>query len=282
MIRNFYSICFLVLGMGLPLLAKNTGANRPTPSTSSKAGTTSVLPPRPPAVVAMSKEQNAKKVATVTPDITRGAESPSLLARQEAAAALLAPEFQSPAHLEKAGPSVVIRSSSLATTDGGSLHLSSGPVTTDGASTARSDSGETRLARVTAYWAGEGDYYTGRGLSATGVRLHDGHCAVDPSIIPYGSVVEIAGVGKFLAVDTGSAVINRTAAREGGHTYEERHAIVVDVFFEDSSEGERFEAAAAKFVSITWYTPSSVGVEAKAARSLFAEEDWTKIQSKQL
>ena len=139
-----------------------------------------------------------------------------------------------------------------------------------------------RLARVTAYWAGEGDYYTGRCISATGVRLHDGHCAVDPSIIPYGSVVEIAGVGKYLAVDTGSAVISRTAAREGGHTSAERHAIVVDLFFEDASEGERFAAGAAKYVSISWWTPTSMGVEAKAARGLFADENWSKIQSKQL
>jgi 3D (Asp-Asp-Asp) domain-containing protein len=139
-----------------------------------------------------------------------------------------------------------------------------------------------RLARVTAYWAGEGDYYTGRCISATGVRLHDGHCAVDPNIIPYGSVVEIAGVGKYLAVDTGSAVISRTAAREGGHTSAERNAIVVDLFFEDRSEGERFAASAAKYVSISWWTPTSMGVDAKAARSLFAEENWTKIQSKQL
>lgn len=139
-----------------------------------------------------------------------------------------------------------------------------------------------RLARLTAYWAGEGDYYTGRCISATGVRLHDGHCAVDPSIIPYGSVVEIAGVGKYLAVDTGSAVISRTAAREGGHTSAERNAIVVDVFFEDRSEGERFAAGAAKYVTISWWTPTAMGVEARAARSLFAEENWTKIQSKQL
>jgi 3D (Asp-Asp-Asp) domain-containing protein len=139
-----------------------------------------------------------------------------------------------------------------------------------------------RLARVTAYWAGEGDYYTGRCISATGVRLHDGHCAVDPSIIPYGSVVEIAGVGKYLAVDTGSAVISRTAAKEGGQTSAERNALVVDLFFEDRSEGERFAASAAKYVSISWWTPSSTSMQAQAARSLFAEEDWSKIQSKQL
>jgi hypothetical protein len=132
---------------------------------------------------------------------------------------------------------------------------------------------------MTAYWAAEGDYYTERCISATGVRLHDGHCAVDPSIIPYGSVVEVAGVGKFLAVDTGSAVISRTAAREGGHTAEERNAIVIDLFFATRSEGEKFAAAASKYVAISWWTPTSMAMEAKAARSLFAEEDWSKIQS---
>lgn len=285
MIRNFYSICFLVFGMGLPLLAKNAGTDQPTPSTSSKAGSTALLPPRPAIQVAKAKEQNEKKVATVTPDIMRGSVSPSLLAKQEAAAALLAPEFQAPTHLERAGSSVVIRSSSVATSDGASLHTVSGPVTTESDSDSSSraaGSAETRLARVTAYWAAEGDYYTERCISATGVRLHDGHCAVDPSIIPYGSVVEIAGVGKFLAVDTGSAVVSRTAAREGGHTYEERHAIVVDLFFEDRSEGEAFAARAAKYVAISWWTPTAMGEEAKEARGLFAEEDWTKIESKQL
>jgi hypothetical protein len=95
-------------------------------------------------------------------------------------------------------------------------------------------------------------------------------------------VVDIAGVGKFLAVDTGSAVVSRTAAREGGHTPEERHAIVVDLYFEDRSEGEKFAAGDAKYVSISWWTPTSMGLEARAARSLFAEEDWTRIQGKQL
>jgi hypothetical protein len=146
----------------------------------------------------------------------------------------------------------------------------------------QSPSRQQRLARVTAYWAGEGDYYTRRLIAATGVRLHDGHCAVDPNIIPYGSVVDIAGVGKYLAVDTGSAVISRTAAREGGHTSAERSAIVIDLFFEDRSEGERFAAGAAKYVAISWWTPSSMATQAKAARGLFAEEDWSKIQGKQL
>ncbi len=139
-----------------------------------------------------------------------------------------------------------------------------------------------RLARVTAYWPREGDYYTRHSISATGVRLHDGHCAVDPTIIPYGSVVDIAGVGKFLAVDTGSAVVERTAAREGGRNHAERSAIVVDLFFADAVEGAQFAAQDAKFLNISWWTPRANDSQARAARRVFADEDWAKIQSKQL
>jgi 3D (Asp-Asp-Asp) domain-containing protein len=137
------------------------------------------------------------------------------------------------------------------------------------------------LARVTAYWACEGDYYTRHHLSATGIRLHDGLCAVDPSIIPYGSMVEIAGVGKYLAVDTGSAVVSRTAAREGGHTFAERHALVIDLYFEDRDAGERFAAAEAKYVAITWWAPTAAYVQGKV-RSLIADQDWSRLEGKQL
>jgi 3D (Asp-Asp-Asp) domain-containing protein len=140
----------------------------------------------------------------------------------------------------------------------------------------------SRLARVTAYWACEGDYYTRHGIASTGVRLHDGHCAVDPNIIPYGSVVDIAGVGKFLAVDTGTAVIERTAAREAGHTAAERNALVIDLYFESRRDGEAFASSAAKWAPVSWWTPGSNATQAKQARGMFAEEDWTKIQSKQL
>ncbi len=112
-----------------------------------------------------------------------------------------------------------------------------------------------RLGRITAYWAGEGDYYTARHLSATGVHLHGGHCAVDPRIIPYGSVVEIAGVGRFLAVDTGSAVIARKAARLAARTGEERDALVVDLFFESRKAAEAFATSAPPYISIRWQTP---------------------------
>jgi hypothetical protein len=113
-----------------------------------------------------------------------------------------------------------------------------------------------RLCRVTAYWAGEGDYYTGRHLSSTGVHLHGGHCAVDSRAIPYGSVVEIAGVGRFLAVDTGSAVVNRKAARKAARTSEERNALVVDLYFESRKAGTAFAAKAPKYAAVNWWKPS--------------------------
>jgi 3D (Asp-Asp-Asp) domain-containing protein len=139
-----------------------------------------------------------------------------------------------------------------------------------------------RLARVTAYWAGEGDYYTGHDLSATGIHLHDGHCAVDPSIIPYGSVVEIAGVGKYLAVDTGSAVISRTAAREAAHTPEEHDALVIDLFFESREDGERFAANGPKYATIRWQAPRTADNATKESIGLIAEQSWNRLPSKQL
>ena len=113
-----------------------------------------------------------------------------------------------------------------------------------------------RLGRVTAYWASEGDYYTRRLISSTGANLHDGDCAVDPRIIPYGSVVEVAGVGEFLAVDTGSAVVTRKAAREAAHTSEERKALVIDLFFKSREAGQAFAANAPEYALINWRAPS--------------------------
>jgi 3D (Asp-Asp-Asp) domain-containing protein len=122
-----------------------------------------------------------------------------------------------------------------------------------------------RLARVTAYWSGEGDYYTRHHLSSTGIYLHQGHCAVDPSIIPYGSVVKIDGLGSYLAVDTGTAVVSRRAARESGHTRAQRAALVIDLYFESRREGEQFAANGPKFASITWSKPAPVVTNDPAA-----------------
>ena len=239
--------------MGFPLFAKTDAPLKPTLSYSSKDGIkTAVLPSATPTVAAKQQSHSARKaVVTAAPQIEQGRPLGAPILGNRIVA------FPAPKPAPAASCLADRSDDAGRTTQGG------------------------RLARVTAYWAGEGDYYTGKCISSTGVRLHDGHCAVDPSIIPYGSVVEIAGVGKYLAVDTGSAVISRTAAREAGHNSAERNALVVDVYFEDPRDGERFAAGSAKFVTISWWTPHSADAVARA-RSLFAEEDWTKIQSKQL
>ncbi|MEN3371379.1 MAG: hypothetical protein V7609_3522 [Verrucomicrobiota bacterium] len=94
------------------------------------------------------------------------------------------------------------------------------------------------LARVTVYWASGGggsDRWTRRHICSTGARLQAGHCAVDPRRIPYGSKVTLPD-GTLLAVDTGSAVISRKAARRSGRTALERNALVVDRFFETKQQ----------------------------------------------
>ena len=172
---------------------------------------------------------------------------------------------------------------------GGCFKIAGNPVISDGAGTSHTtvnvSVGNTpggKIARVTAYWPSEGDYYTRHGVASTGVHLHDGHCAVDPNIIPYGSVVALEGIGTFLAVDTGTAVVERTAAREAGKTYAEKHALVIDLFFASRRKGEAFAASAAKWAAVNWWTPGQKTTDAKSARGMFADEDWQKIQSKQL
>src|ERR1700731_212300 len=94
------------------------------------------------------------------------------------------------------------------------------------------------LARVTVYWASGGggsDRLTRRHICPTGARLQAGHCAVDPRRIPYGSRVTLPD-STLLAVDTGSAVVSRKAARRSGRTALERSALVVDRFFETKQQ----------------------------------------------
>jgi 3D (Asp-Asp-Asp) domain-containing protein len=112
------------------------------------------------------------------------------------------------------------------------------------------------LARLTAYWTQE-DPWTAKHESSTGIRLHEGHCAVDPKLIPYGSVVQIPGMGTYVAVDTGSAVISRQAALGSGQTEAQRNALVVDLFFESRQEAEDFAAHGPAYVSVSW-TPRSL------------------------
>jgi 3D (Asp-Asp-Asp) domain-containing protein len=97
---------------------------------------------------------------------------------------------------------------------------------------------QSLLARVTVYWASGGggsDRWTRRHICSTGARLQAGHCAVDPRRIPYGSKVTLPDA-TLLAVDTGSAVVSRKAARRAGRTAVERSALVVDRFFETKQQ----------------------------------------------
>ena len=93
---------------------------------------------------------------------------------------------------------------------------------------------ESILARVTSYSADEGSKY-----ASTGLRLHAGHCAVDPKRIPYGSKVVFPD-GVCTAVDTGPAVVSRKAARLCGRTANELKAIVIDRFFETKREAREW------------------------------------------
>lgn len=97
---------------------------------------------------------------------------------------------------------------------------------------------QSLLARVTVYWASGGsgsDRWTRQHQAATSVRLRPGHCAVDPRRIPYGSKVLLPDA-TLVAVDTGSHVVSRRAARKAGRTSLERNALVVDRFFESKGQ----------------------------------------------
>jgi 3D (Asp-Asp-Asp) domain-containing protein len=109
--------------------------------------------------------------------------------------------------------------------------------------------GESVLARVTSYWAGEGSNY-----ASTGRRLRAGHCAVDPKRIPYGSKVVFTDRA-CSAVDTGPAVISRKAARACGRTASQLKAIVVDRFFESKREAMAWTNAHPHFMTLQVVRP---------------------------
>ena len=121
------------------------------------------------------------------------------------------------------------------------------------------------LARVTVYWARGGrgaDGYTRQHKSATGMRLHVGHCAVDPKKIPYGSRVVLPDGTSLSAVDTGSAVQNRKAARRAGRNINERSAIVIDKFFETKQQALAWANSNPPFVSVKVVPPNAPAVAA--------------------
>ena len=117
------------------------------------------------------------------------------------------------------------------------------------------------LARVTVYWHSPGSKER---IAASGPLLHDGHCAVDPKKIPYGSKIMLPD-DQLIAVDTGPAVVQRTAARRSGRTPAQRKAIVVDRYFESRREAQSWAASHPHFMTVLVDSPEPAGVNLSQA-----------------
>jgi 3D (Asp-Asp-Asp) domain-containing protein len=107
------------------------------------------------------------------------------------------------------------------------------------------------LARVTVYWRGEG---SGSNAAWNGAPLHEGHCAVDPKKIPYGSKIFFHDA-ECMAVDSGPAVVNRKAARSSGRTAAERNGIVIDRFFDTKQKALAWAKTHPHFMTVRIDTP---------------------------
>lgn len=106
------------------------------------------------------------------------------------------------------------------------------------------------FARVTTYWREEGEFRA----AWNGARLRNGHCAVDPKKIPYGSRIQL-GDEELIAVDTGPAVVSRKAARRLGRNATERNAVVVDRYFETKSQAVAWEKSHPHFMKVRVLSP---------------------------
>jgi 3D (Asp-Asp-Asp) domain-containing protein len=114
------------------------------------------------------------------------------------------------------------------------------------------------LARITVYWASGGagsDADTRNHRCATGARLRNGHCAVDPRRIPFGSRILLPTGETLAAVDTGTAVRNRKAARLSGKTFLERNALVIDRFFETKRQALAWAESHPAFMAVKVSAP---------------------------
>jgi 3D (Asp-Asp-Asp) domain-containing protein len=112
---------------------------------------------------------------------------------------------------------------------------------------------QSALACITVYWHGEG---SGEHASWNGARLREGHCAVDPKKIPYGSKVVFAHA-ECVAVDSGPGVVNRKAARSSGRNVAERNAIVIDRFFDTKEKALAWARAHPHFMTVRILTPGA-------------------------
>ncbi|MGZ5023899.1 MAG: hypothetical protein ACXWFY_01015 [Chthoniobacterales bacterium] len=117
---------------------------------------------------------------------------------------------------------------------------------------------QSLLARVTVYWASGGsgsDSWSRNHIAASGAHLRAGHCAVDPRRIPYGSRVILPDAA-LVAVDTGSAVRSRRAARLAGRSTLERNAIVIDRFFETKGQAMAWANRNPQFMTVQVEAPN--------------------------
>src|SRR6267378_4315238 len=112
---------------------------------------------------------------------------------------------------------------------------------------------QSTIVRVTTYWRQEGQLRA----ASNGGCLRNGHCAVDPKKIPYGSRI-VLGNDELIAVDTGPAVVSRKAARLSGRNAAERNAIVVDRYFETKSQAVAWETSHPHFMKMRVLSPRPV------------------------
>jgi hypothetical protein len=107
------------------------------------------------------------------------------------------------------------------------------------------------LARVTVYWHSKA---SGANAAWNGAQLREGHCAVDPKKIPYGSKVAFHDA-ECVAVDTGPDVVNRKAARSCGRSTAQRDAIVIDRFFQTKQKALAWANANQDFMTVRILMP---------------------------
>src|SRR4051794_15233045 len=108
------------------------------------------------------------------------------------------------------------------------------------------------LARITVYWHGE----SGERASWNGAALHNGHCAVDPNRIPYGSKV-IFPDAACTAVDTGTDVVSRKAARMTGRNAAQKNALVIDRYFDSKAEAMTWTRSHSAFMTVQVEAPEA-------------------------
>ena len=116
---------------------------------------------------------------------------------------------------------------------------------------------QSLLARITVYWPSGGEVQR---ASSNGIKLQNGHCAVDPNKIPYGSQV-IFPDAACMAVDSGPAVVSRTAAVRCAKTAAQRAALVIDRYFESKREALAWAAAHPHFMTVRVLDPHHKMVE---------------------